>query len=144
MAPPAVKVRTGSPRDRHGRGWRGPIALTGPLTPDGPRTPTRSEEFDEIVLLLVDRLLKRWGGELGAVEFGTEDVPEIPADWGDDPVPFGSLVKPKDGAPARIVVFRRPVEMRAKTRLERMALVNEILIEHVADLLGREPEEIDP
>ncbi len=95
------------------------------------------------MLVLVDRLLKRWADALGAVEFGTEDVPEIPVDWGDDPLPFGSLVKPKDGAPARIVVFRRPVEMRAKSRLERMALVNEILVEHVAELLGRDPEEID-
>jgi zinicin-like metallopeptidase len=96
-----------------------------------------------MVLMLVDRHLKRWGSDLGDVEFGTEDVPEIPPDWGDEPVPFGALVKAKPGKPARIVVFRRPVEMRAKTRLERMALVNEILVEHIAELTGREPNEIE-
>ena len=118
--------------------------LASPLTPDGPKAATPREEFDAIVLALVERLLRRWAKELGDVEFGTEDIPEMPADWGSEPVPFGSLVKPKPGKPARIVVFRRPVEMRARTRLERMALVNEILIEHIAELIGREPTEIDP
>ncbi len=42
------------------------------------------------------------------------------------------------------MVFRRPVEMRAKTRLEQLALVNEVLVEHIADLLGRQPGEIEP
>ncbi|MDX6308953.1 MAG: hypothetical protein QOI06_1999 [Nocardioidaceae bacterium] len=120
------------------------MALTGPLTPGAPHVDSRRDQFDEMVLALVDRHLKRWGNDLGEVEFGTEDVPEIPADWGDEPVPFGALTRPRPGVPGRIVVFRRPVEMRAKTRMERLALVNEILVEHIADLLGRDPSEIDP
>ncbi len=104
---------------------------------------SRRDAFDQIVLALVDRHLKRWSAELGEVEFGTEDVPQIPDDWGDEPVPFGALTRPRPGKPGQIVVFRRPVELRAKTRLERMALVNEILVEHIADLLGRDPHEIE-
>lgn len=96
------------------------------------------------MLALVERHLQRWGKDLGDVEFGTEDVPDIPPDWDEDAVPFGALVKARPGRPARIVVFRRPVEMRAKTRLERLALVDEILIEHIAELIGRDPSEIDP
>lgn len=96
-----------------------------------------------MVLALVDRHLRKWADDIGDVEFGTEDVPEIPPDWGDEPVPFGALVRPRPGQPGRIVVFRRPVEMRAKTRLERLALINEILVEHIADLLGREPGDIE-
>jgi hypothetical protein len=119
------------------------LVLAGPLTPKV-KTSTPREEFDTIVLALVERYLKRWGDELGSVEFGTEDLPELPADWDDEPVPFGSLVRAKAGEPARIVVFRRPVEMRAKSRLERMALVNEILVEHIADLLGKDPSDIEP
>jgi hypothetical protein len=95
------------------------------------------------VVALVDRHLRRWGDELRDIEFGTEDVPELPADWAEEPVPFGSLTRPRDDTPGRIVVFRRPVEMRAKTRLEQLALVNEILVEHIADLLGRDPGEIE-
>ncbi len=139
-----VPARAGALRDRHGRGPRGPFTLAGPLNRDGPRTETRRNRFDELVLMLVDRYVRRWGGELGEVDFGTEDVPELPDDWQDEPVPFGALTRGRPGQPSRIVVFRRPVEMRAKTRLEQLALVNEVLVEHIADLLGRLPGEIDP
>ena len=55
------------------------------------------------------------------------------------------VVRPGAGnSPARIVVFRRPVELRATTRIERTALVNEVLVEYIAELLGRDPSEIDP
>lgn len=118
--------------------------MAGPLSQAGPRVETRRDQFDALVLALVDRHLRRWADELGAVEFGTEDVPELPEDWEDEPVPFGALTKPGPGVPGRIVVFRRPVEMRAKTRLEQLALVNEVLVEHIADLLGRQPGEIEP
>lgn len=107
-----------------------------------PRDVSRRVQFDEIVLRQVDRHLERWGRDLAEVEFGIEDVPDIPPDWGDEPVPFGALTPAKAGAPSRIVIFRRPVEMRAKTRLEQTALVEEVLIEHIAALLGKEPGEI--
>ena len=140
-----VGPRTGPGRDRHGRGFRGPLTLPGPLSPDGPEArPTRRAEFDDLVLSLVERLVARWESELEDVEFGTEDVPQIPDGWDDDPVPFGSCVPARGTVPARIVVFRRPVELRATTRIERTALVNEVLVEYIAELLGRDPSEIDP
>lgn len=124
---------------------RGPLTLPGPLNPAGssPR-PTRREGFDELVIGLVERLSVRWGKELADVQFGTEDVPQIPATWVDEPVPFGLLVRPTSSSPARIVLFRRPIELRAKSRLDVAALANEVLVEHIADLLGRDPSEIDP
>lgn len=142
---PVAARRTGSARERRGRGMRGPLTLPGPLNPAGshPR-PTKGEAFDELVLGLVERLSVRWGKELDGVEFGTEDVPRLPADWVDEPVPFGSLVRSTATSPARIVLFRRPIELRAKSRLDVAALANEVLVEHVADLLGRDPTEIDP
>lgn len=103
---------------------------------------SRRLQFDDIVLRVVDRLLERWRADLADVEFGIEDVPDIPSDWGDEPVPFGALTRPRGDSPARIVVFRRPVEMRAKTRIERIALVEEVLAEHVADLLGKDVGDI--
>ena len=137
--------RDGSTRDRHGRGPRGPLALPGPLSPDAPEVrPSRRAEFDELVLSLVERLATRWESELEEVEFGTEDVPQIPDDWTDEPVPFGAVVPARGDTPARIVVFRRPIELRAGSRAERTALVNEVLVEHIAELLGRDPSEIDP
>jgi len=96
------------------------------------------------VVSLVERLAGRWEDELCDVEFGTEDVPQIPDGWTGQPVPLGSLVRARGKEPARIVLFRRPIELRARTTLERAALVHEVLVEHIADLLGRESEEIDP
>ncbi|MBA2775030.1 MAG: metallopeptidase family protein [Nocardioidaceae bacterium] len=145
LALPVVRVRLGSGRDRRGRGRRGPLALPGPLSPGAPSVSAhRREEFDALVVSTVDRLAARWDKELHDVEFGTEDVPQLPDSWHDEPVPLGSLVRATGQTPTRIVVFRRPVELRAKTRLERAALVNEVLVEHVAQMLGREPDEVDP
>lgn len=93
---------------------------------------------------VVDRLTERWKAELGDVEFGTEDVPQLPAEWSEEPMPFGSLIAATPTSPARIVLFRRPIEMRATTRRELAALVREVVVEHLADLLGRDPDEIDP
>jgi len=96
------------------------------------------------VLSVVDRVTDRWQAELGDVEFGTEDVPQLPLDWTDEPIPFGSLMRATPTTPARIVLFRRPIEMRATSRRDLAALVREVVVEHVADLLARDPDEIDP
>jgi hypothetical protein len=69
-------------RDRHGRGLRGSL-----VPPDVPLHRTRSERFDDLVLLAVSQLEPRWEAELSRVEFGVEEIPPvIPA--GDDPEPI--------------------------------------------------------
>jgi Zincin-like metallopeptidase len=100
------------------------------------------------VLSEVDRLTTRVGDPLASVEFGTEDVPQLSDEW-TGPAPLGSLVAARPGTPSRpgtptrIVVFRRPVEMRAKTTTERSLLVHAELLEHVAAFLGCDPADID-
>ncbi len=118
--------------------------LAGPLTPDPPLGHDRAQQFDDLVVSLVERLASHWEDQLRDVEFGTEDVPQIPDGWTGEPVPLGSLVRARGRRPARIVLFRRPIELRARTQLERAALVHDVLVEHIADLLGREADEIDP
>ena len=81
------------------------------------------------------------GIDVAAFNYGPYVIPDT---WTDAPVPFGSYIPARGGEPARIVVFRRPVELRAATRAERTALVNEVLVEYYAELLGRDPSEIDP
>jgi predicted Zn-dependent protease with MMP-like domain len=46
--------------------------------------------------------------------------------------------------PARIVVYRRPLEIRATDRDDLADLVRDVVVDQVAVLLGRDPEEIDP
>ncbi|MFD9358975.1 metallopeptidase family protein [Streptomyces sp. NPDC060031] len=129
-------------RDRHGRGMRGPVA-----PPQVPLSASRAELFGDLVRDSVERLERRWP-QLAEVEFLVGDVPGPPggpdAGWNDEAVPLGGLSEPVDGRPARIVVFRRPVEIRAKSRDDRALLIHEIVVEQVAELLGLSPETVDP
>jgi Zincin-like metallopeptidase len=64
-------------------------------------------------------------------------------EWEHDPIPLATLIQPVEQQ-ARIVLFRRPIELRARGRGELTALLYEVVIEQVAGLLGKEPEEVDP
>jgi hypothetical protein len=126
--------------------------MRGPLAPrQVPIALSRSELFDDYVRESVERLERRWP-QLEEVEFAVQDVPApLPGepepeikDVRPDEVPLGRLLEAAKGRPARIVVYRRPVEIRAKGREERAALVHDVMVEHVAELLGVEPEAVDP
>ncbi|WP_078883825.1 metallopeptidase family protein [Streptomyces sp. NRRL S-340] len=128
-------------RDRHGRGMRGPIA-----PPQVPLAASRAEVFADLVQDSVDRLERRWP-QLADVDFVVLEVPRPAGSgqtWSDEPVPLGDTVPADEGRRARVVVYRRPVEIRSKGRDERAALVHEIVVEQVAELLGLTPETVDP
>lgn len=124
---------------------RGPAVLAGPLSPRGvPSIRTPREVFDAIVLGVVRRLEERWHDELGLIEFAVEETPIVPDDWSADTVPLASLVRATGSTPTRLVLFRRPIELRCETRSDLNALVLTVLVEQVSELLGLPPEEIDP
>ena len=125
--------------------------MRGPLAPVGvPLARTRSEAFDALVLDAVDELEGHWAGELAAVEFAVEEVPPPgSADFGPDVivdrgVPLGRLLR--EGARLRqplIVLYRRPIEARAAEAEDRSDLVFMVVAELVAELLGRDIDELD-
>lgn len=125
--------------------------MRGPLAPSGvPLARSRSQRFDELVLDAVERLEQRWSKELAGVEFAVEEVPPVepptglePA-WDPDPVPLSRLLPPRRGRPPRIVVYRRPLEARAGDSDDLSALVHDVVVEEVAQLLGVEPATVDP
>ncbi|MDQ1010413.1 metallopeptidase family protein [Streptomyces sp. NPDC002867] len=121
-------------RDRHGRGMRGPVA-----PPQVPLAASRSETFRDLVQDSVERLERHWP-QLADVDFLVLDVPGSP----DDSVPLGSAEPAAKDRPARIMIYRRPVEIRTKNRDERALLVHEVVVEQVAELLGLSPESVDP
>ncbi|MGW5127986.1 metallopeptidase family protein [Streptomyces sp. NPDC004069] len=128
-------------RDRHGRGMRGPIA-----PPQVPLAASRAEAFADLVQDSVDRLERRWP-QLADIDFFVVEVPRLDGPgqtWNDEAVPLGGTVASREGRRARVVVYRRPVEIRTKSRDERAALVHEIVVEQVAELLGLTPETVDP
>jgi len=130
-------------RDRHGRGLRSALA-----PPGSPLSLSRPEQFDELVLDAVEALELRWAESLRAVEFAVEDMPPAAVDGPessvDSPVPLGRAFPARQDLPARIVVYRRPVESRALGHRAREALVHDVIVELVAELLGLEPDTVDP
>jgi hypothetical protein len=120
-----------------------------------PRSRSRSERFDDFILDAVEEIEAHWSAELDGVEFAVEDVPGVvPAEVDEfDPsfvvdrgVPLGRLLRtgPPDSTSPTIVIFRRPVEARAADGDDRADLVFMIVAELVAELLGRDVDEIDP
>lgn len=128
---------------------RGPVA-----PPQVPLSASRAEVFTDLVQDSVERLERRWP-QLTEIEFLVLEVPALgqaPGSgagqgedgWSDDIVPLGGTVEATEGRPARVVIYRRPVEIRTKGREERAALVHEVVVEQVAELLGLSPESVDP
>lgn len=143
MSDPSVSPASGPPsggaahrhRDRHGRGMRGPVA-----PPQVPLAVSRSDTFDALVHDSAERLRRRLP-QLAGVEFHVHEVPEPPVQ---EPIPLGAVVRARGQRAARIVVYRRPVELRSRSRDERAALVHEVVVEQAAELLGLAPESVDP
>jgi predicted Zn-dependent protease with MMP-like domain len=105
---------------------------------------TRAEQFDELVLDAVGRMEHHAGAALGSLEFAVEDVPPSdPAPWESPDVPLGRLFAAEGKVPARIVVYRRPVETRTTDARELAALINDVIVEQVASLLGIDPRDLD-
>jgi hypothetical protein len=89
-------------RDRHGRGLRGSL-----VPPDVPLYRSRSDRFDDLVLLAVSQLEPRWEADLSGIEFGVEEIPPLIGDLDDpEPVPLARL----EAAPVPPASVRRGPE----------------------------------
>jgi predicted Zn-dependent protease with MMP-like domain len=116
-----------------------------------PLARTRAEIFDDLVLDTVESLERRYGRELADVEFAVEDVPPELNVYDSDvledgEVPLARLQPGRPGqspTPARIVLYRRPLELRATHRDDLADLVHDVIIEQVANLLGLDPDDIE-
>ena len=96
----------------------------------------------------IGRLEPRWAHELDAIEVAVEDVPD-PDLLTEQGGPSASLRLGRSEAAAgdraaRIVVYRRAVESRSRGQRAREALVHEVVVERLADLLGLDPAVVDP
>jgi predicted Zn-dependent protease with MMP-like domain len=127
-------------RDRRGRGLRGPLA-----PPQVPLSRSRAEQFDELVERSVGRLERHWEQELADVEFAVAEVPPARTRaGGPEQVLLARTWEATGSAPARVVVYRRPLEARAADPADLEALVHDVIVEEVAALLGVTPEAVDP
>ena len=139
---------------RRGRGVRGPV-----LPQDLPAWRSRGEKFDLLVLEAFAPLEERWRDRLTKLDIAVDEVPRITArdpasvTWPDEvvadgPVPLSRLIPAgvdRRGAAtrARLVLFRRPLELRAKDPEDLVDLLHEVLVTQVATYLGVDPDVID-
>lgn len=121
--------------------------MRGPLVPAGvPLRRSRAQRFDEHVLDAVERLERRWPQEIAQLDFAVEEVPpsgDEEPDWDDDPIPLARMFSGGRLRRTRIVLYRRPIEARSSSD-DLALLVHNIVVEEIALVLGRDPEEIDP
>jgi predicted Zn-dependent protease with MMP-like domain len=104
------------------------------------------------VLDAVARLEPRWESELAGVEFAVQEVPDEEM-LGEEavPVPLARIdpmhTQPGDPGGARsprIVLYRRPLLARAEDEDELSELIFDVVVEEFAQLLGLDPETVDP
>jgi predicted Zn-dependent protease with MMP-like domain len=144
-------------RDRRGRGVRGrlipPAAVLAGTTVQVPAWRSRAEVFDDLVLDAVAEVSRRWATELRDLEVVVQDVPPPQSDDPDGLVADGTAggavplarALPGNGArKPRLVVYRRPLELRAEDLADLRDLLHEVAVDAVAELLGIDPDEVDP
>ncbi|MFT7020968.1 MAG: putative Zn-dependent protease with MMP-like domain [Rhodococcus sp. (in: high G+C Gram-positive bacteria)] len=121
---------------------------------------SRADRFDRAVLEAFARIDHRWHERLEKLDIAVDEVPKIRAidpesvNWppevvAEGPVPLSRLVpagidKRGETTRARIVLFRRPLQLRAKHRDDLEDLLFEVLVEQVATYLGVDPDVVDP
>ncbi|MFT3900584.1 MAG: metallopeptidase family protein [Gordonia sp. (in: high G+C Gram-positive bacteria)] len=147
-------MRTRRARDRRARGLRSPL-----LPQTVPAWTSRSDEFDTVVIEVLAEIDRRWHDQLLELNIAVDDVPRmLPHDpasvqWpaevsADRAIPLARLIPAGidtagNATPAQIVVFRRPLEVRAKGRDDLAELVREVLVEQVATYLGIDEDTVE-
>jgi hypothetical protein len=140
---------------RRGREMRGPL-----LPPTVPGWRSRAERFDMAVLEAYEPIERRWQDRVSGLDVAVDEIPRIsPKDpesvqWppevvADGPIALARLIPAGvdvrgNTTRARIVLFRKPIERRAKDTIELAELLHEVLVAQVATYLGVEPSVIDP
>lgn len=103
---------------------------------------SRARRFDETVLDAVHRVAYRAPRDLVMPEIAVEDVPPSdPSPW-EDSVPLGRLFPAHGRTPARLVIYRRPVEATGRTWPETEAVVLHVVADQIATMAGLDPEDL--
>ena len=131
-------------RDRHGRGIRGPLAAPNPLSgrPVPLQRPSRVDFFNSCVTEAMALIGVAAPDALTGVVVGVEEVPNLNVAWSGERVPLSAALEPTRGRRAQIVIFERPLELRATSRGELRQLVHQTIVEQLSALTGRSITEL--
>ncbi|OBJ71093.1 metallopeptidase family protein [Mycobacterium sp. 1274756.6] len=134
---------------------RGPL-----LPPTVPGWRSRAERFDMAVLEAYEPIEQRLGSRIAELDIAVDEIPRIsPRDpenvqWppevvADGPIALARLIPAGvdvrgNATRARVLLFRKPIERRAKDSEDLTDLLHEILVAQVATYLDVDPSVIDP
>lgn len=111
--------------------------------PPVPAMVTRAAAFDELVLDAAARCEPTLARRGVQVDFAVEDVPPDVTVGARDEVPLGRVHQAqRRDQTARVVVYRRPVEARCDSSGDLAHLVEDVVLEQVAALLGVAREDL--
>jgi hypothetical protein len=147
--------RAGLSGSRRGRELRGPL-----LPPTVPGWRSRAERFDMAVLEAYQPIERAWHDRVSTLLVAVDEIPRIsprnsdsvqwpPEVVADGPIALARLIPAGvdvrgNATRARIVLFRKPIERRAKDSIELTEMLHEILVAQVATFMDVEPSVIDP
>ncbi|MET0897795.1 MAG: metallopeptidase family protein [Mycobacterium sp.] len=130
------------------------------LPRDVPGWRSRAERFDMAVLEAYEPIERRFSDRVTGLDVAVDEIPRIaprdpenvqfpPEVIADGPIALATLIPAGvdvrgANTRARVVLFRKPIERRAKDTAELTDLLHDILVAQVATYLGVEPSVIDP
>lgn len=81
---------------------------------------------------------------LAGIDVGIDDVPTVAPAWAPDRILLAAATSATSDRPARVVLYRRPIERRAVSRSGLRILVFRTIVEQLSSLTGIPVDEIDP
>ncbi len=109
-----------------------------------PQPPSKQEAFARAVGDAMAAVAASCPVALNGITVTMEDVPALPATWGHRSAPLAAAVEAPDGKAARVVLYRRPLELRSASTEGLRILVRRTLVEQLSVVTGLSPAEIDP
>jgi predicted Zn-dependent protease with MMP-like domain len=118
-----------------------------------PISASPADRFDRVASEAVEHVERRWRDQLAAVEFAVDLVPAADVDPA-NPAMDGAIesagvllaqILPGTGrSQTHIVLYRKPIELRARDADDLEDLVHDVVVQVIANYLGLEPDIVDP
>jgi predicted Zn-dependent protease with MMP-like domain len=118
-----------------------------------PIAASQADRFDRIASEAVEHVEHRWRDELAGVEFAVDLVPGDEVDAAHPAlngaiesggVLLAQILPGRGRTPTHIVLYRKPIELRARNLEDLEDLVHDIVVQVIANYLGIEPDVVDP
>jgi predicted Zn-dependent protease with MMP-like domain len=123
------------------------------VRPGVPISASPADRFDRIASDAVEHVEHRWRQQLANVEFAVDLVPGADVEVGSAAtdgaiesagVLLAQILPGPPRGPTHIVLYRKPIELRAHNVEDLEDLIHDVVVQVIANYLGLEPDVVDP